>query len=53
MERIDRGLKQAELSVMLGVAYQTIERWEHSRTPITPRNRAKIPAFPGEKPRRK
>jgi transcriptional regulator with XRE-family HTH domain len=49
LTRIDRGLKQTEVAAMLGVVYQTIERWEHNRTPITPRNRAKILAFLGEK----
>jgi transcriptional regulator with XRE-family HTH domain len=49
MERIDRGLRQAEVAVMFGVVYQTIERWEHNRNPIIPRNRAKILAFFGEK----
>lgn len=49
MERIDRGLRQAEVAVMFGVVYQTIERWEHNRNPIIPTNRAKILAFFGEK----
>lgn len=49
LARIDRGLKQAEVAEMLGVVYQTIERWEHNRKPITPKNQAKILAFLGGK----
>jgi Flp pilus assembly CpaE family ATPase len=35
---------------MLGVAYQTVERWEHNRRPISAKNRAKIIAFIGFEP---
>ena len=35
---------------MLGVAYQTVERWEHNRNPISPKSRLKIIAFIGYDP---
>lgn len=47
LARIDRGMTQVEVADILGVAYQTVERWEHNRRPVTPRDRAKIAAFIG------
>jgi DNA-binding transcriptional regulator YiaG len=35
---------------MLGVAYQTVERWEHNRNPISPKSRLKIVTFIGYDP---
>ena len=35
---------------MLGVAYQTVERWEHNRNRISPKSRLKIIAFIGYDP---
>jgi len=35
---------------MLRVAYQTVERWEHNRNPISPKSRLKIVAFIGYDP---
>ena len=32
---------------MLGVAYQTVERWEHNRNPISPKSKLKFVAFIG------
>ncbi len=46
-KRVDMGLTNIQVAEILGVAYQTVERWEHNRRPITPRNRAKIVAFLG------
>jgi DNA-binding XRE family transcriptional regulator len=43
-------LTNTQMAQILGVAYQTIERWEHNRKPITPRNRQKIIAFLGYEP---
>jgi len=40
-------LTSIQVASMIGVAYQTIERWEHNRTPINPKFRAKIVAFLG------
>jgi transcriptional regulator with XRE-family HTH domain len=39
------GLTQLQVAEKLGVAYQTMERWEHNRTPISQKNRFKILAF--------
>ena len=44
-KRVDMALTNTQLAQMLGVAYQTIERWEHNRKPITAKNRQKIVAF--------
>jgi transcriptional regulator with XRE-family HTH domain len=44
---VDLALTNAQVAQILGVAYQTIERWEHDRTPITAKNRQKIIAFIG------
>lgn len=50
LARIDRRMTNVQVAHVLGVAYQTIEGWEHNRHPITPRNRAKIVAFIGYDP---
>ena len=44
------GLTQPELSVKLGVGWQSIERWEHNYRPIRSDSRAKILAFLGYDP---
>jgi transcriptional regulator with XRE-family HTH domain len=49
-KRLDMGLTHVEVAQMLAVAFQTVERWEHNRTPIIPRNRAKIIEFLGYAP---
>ena len=48
--RIDRGLKQTELAQMLGVVYQTVEKWEHNLVPMSPNSRARVVAFLGYDP---
>ena len=57
LARIDRGLKQTELAQLLGVVYQTVEKWEHNLVPMSPESRTRVvaflgydPAVPGEKP---
>ena len=50
LARIDRGLKQTELAQLLGVVYQTVEKWEHNRVPVGPKSRAKVVAFLGYDP---
>ena len=50
LARIDRGLKQTELAQLLGVAYQTVEKWEHNLVPIGAKSRARVDAFPGFDP---
>ena len=50
LARIDRGLKQTELAQLLGVVYQTIEKWEHNLVPMSPRSRARVSAFLGSDP---
>ena len=50
VKRIDMGLTQPQLSEKLGVAWQTVERWEHNYRPIRPASRAKIVAFLGFDP---
>jgi DNA-binding XRE family transcriptional regulator len=57
LARIDRGLKQTEVAALLGVAYQTIVKWEHNLHPIGPKSRPRViaflgyePALPGAKP---
>jgi transcriptional regulator with XRE-family HTH domain len=44
------GLTNVQVAELLGVVYQTIERWEHDRTPITAKNRGKIIRFLGYDP---
>ncbi len=48
--RVDRNLTNVQVAQMLGVAYQTVERWEHNRNPISPKSRLKIVAFIGYDP---
>jgi DNA-binding XRE family transcriptional regulator len=50
LARIDRGLKQTELSEMLGVVYQTIVKWENNMTPIGPQSQPRVIAFLGYDP---
>ena len=35
--RIDRALKQTEVAALLGVAYQTVVKWEHGIVPVARR----------------
>ena len=48
--RVDRNLTNVQVAQMLGVAYQTVERWEHNRNPINTNSRLKIIAFIGHDP---
>jgi transcriptional regulator with XRE-family HTH domain len=48
--RVDRGLTNVQTALMLGVAYQTVERWEHNRRAISAKNRSKVLAFLGFDP---
>ena len=50
LARIDRGLKQTELAQLLGVVYQTVEKWEHNLVPMSPKSRASVVAFLGYDP---
>jgi DNA-binding transcriptional regulator YiaG len=50
LARVDRNLTNVQVAQMLGVAYQTVERWEHNRNPISPMLRLKIVAFIGYDP---
>ena len=50
LARIDRGLKQTELAQMLGVVYQTVEKWEHNLVPMSSNSRARVVAFLGYDP---
>ncbi|WP_420196892.1 helix-turn-helix domain-containing protein [Chthoniobacter flavus] len=47
---IEMRLTQMQVAEILGVAYQTVERWERNRTPITKRNQTKIVSFLGFNP---
>ena len=47
LARVDRNLTNVQVAQMLGVAYQTVERWEHNRNPISPKSKLKIVAFIG------
>ena len=47
---IDRGMTVVQAAHILGVAYQTVERWEHNRSPMKPEHRAKVVAFLGYDP---
>ena len=49
--RIDRKMTNVEVAHILGVAYQTVEKWEHNRTPIGVASRAKVIAFIGHDPK--
>src|SRR5205823_2842907 len=48
--RIDRGLKQTEVAGLLGVAYQTVVKWEHNLHPVGPKSRPRVIAFLGYEP---
>ena len=50
LARIDRGLKQTELAQLLGVVYQTVEKWEHNLAPMCSKSRARVVAFLGYDP---
>jgi DNA-binding XRE family transcriptional regulator len=50
LARIDRGLKQTELAQLLGVVYQTVEKWEHNLVPVSPKSRARVVVFLGYDP---
>lgn len=39
-----------QVAHILGVAYQTVEKWEHNRTLIGPNSRPKVIAFIGYDP---
>ena len=43
-------MTNVQVAQMLGVAYQTVEKWEHNRNPIGPKSRLKIVAFLGYDP---
>jgi DNA-binding transcriptional regulator YiaG len=43
--RIDRRLTNVQVAHVLGVAYQTVEKWEHNRAEVGPNSRAKVIAF--------
>ena len=45
--RIDRKMTIVQVAHVLGVAYQTVEKWEHNRTRIGSESRRKIIAFIG------
>ena len=51
LARVDRNLTNVQVAQILGVAYQTVERWEHNRNPISPKSRLKIVAFIGYDPK--
>ncbi|MCE9608816.1 MAG: helix-turn-helix domain-containing protein [Chthoniobacter sp.] len=48
--RIDRGKTQREVADLLGVAYQTIVKWEHNLILVGPKYRARVIAFLGYDP---
>lgn len=50
LARIDRSLKQKELSELLGVVYQTVVKWELNMKPISQKSRARVIAFLGYDP---
>jgi len=49
-KRVDMGLTIVQAAHLLGVVYQTVEKWEHNRTPISSKNRAKLLCFLGYDP---
>ena len=49
-KRVDMGLTNVQVAQSLGVCYQTVERWEHSRCPMKPKHRAKVVTFLGYDP---
>lgn len=50
LARIERGLKQTHLAELLGVVYQTVEKWERNVVPIGPKSRPRVIAFLGYEP---
>lgn len=48
--RIDRKMTNVEAARILGVAYQTVEKWEHNRIAIGSNSRPKVIAFIGYDP---
>ena len=50
-KRVDEGMTNMQVAELFRVAYQTVERREHNRTPIGESNRLKIIAFLGYEPR--
>ena len=43
-------MTNVQVAQMLGVAYQTVKRWEHNRNPISPKWKLKIIDFIGYDP---
>jgi len=50
LARIDRNLTQAQVASVLGVAYQTVVKWEHNVAGISAERRAAIIGFIGYAP---
>ena len=50
LARVDRNMTNVQVAQMLGVAYQTVKRWEHNRNPISPKWKLKIIDFIGYDP---
>ena len=48
--RVDRKMTNLQVAHILDVAYQAVEKWEHNRTLIGPKSRAKVVAFIGYDP---
>lgn len=48
--RVDRKLTNVQVAHLLGVSYQTIEKWEHNRVAIGPSSRRKVVTFIGYDP---
>ncbi len=49
-KRVDVGMTNVQLAQILGVTYQTIEKWEHNRVLIGPKSGARVVAFLGYDP---
>ncbi len=49
-KRVDMGMTNVQLAQILGVTYQTIEKWEHNRVLIGSKSRAQVVAFLGYDP---
>lgn len=49
-KRVDMGMTNVQLAQILGVTYQTVEKWEHNRVLIGPKSRVKVLAFLGYDP---
>ena len=50
LARIDRKMTNVQVARILGVAYQTVEKWEHNRHPIGKKHRPAVIAFLGYEP---